>query len=144
MAQWVKRKKKSTCNAGDVRDSASIPGSGRSPGGGHGNPLQYSCLEDPMNGGAWRAMVHRVAESDGTEATEHARIYDTWVHSWTWHCLDYVLIPALYDCIILIIYSPHCTLCLNAIKVFISSEDCQGVSNWEFQRWQYSKRDLFS
>ena len=71
------KKKKSTCNAGDVRDPASIPGSGRSPGGGHGNPLQYSCLEDPMNGGAWRAMVHRVTESDGTEATEHARIYDT-------------------------------------------------------------------
>ena len=41
----------------DVRDAGSIPGSGRSPGGDHGNPLQYSCLENPMHRGAWRAMV---------------------------------------------------------------------------------------
>ena len=40
-----------------------IPGSGRSPGGGHGNPLHYSCLENPMDSGAWRATVHRVTES---------------------------------------------------------------------------------
>ena len=44
-------------------------GLGRSPGGGHGNPLQYSCLENPMDRGAWQATVHRVAESDMTEAT---------------------------------------------------------------------------
>ena len=45
-----------------------IPGSGRSPGGGHGNPLQYSCLENPMDRGAWRATVHGGAEqSDMTE-----------------------------------------------------------------------------
>ena len=50
-------------SAGDVRDASSIPGSERSPGGGHGNPLQYSCLENPMGRGAWRAIVHRVAES---------------------------------------------------------------------------------
>ena len=49
--------------AGDVRDAASIPGSGRSPGGGHSDPLQYSCLENPINGGAWQAMVHGVTES---------------------------------------------------------------------------------
>ena len=48
-------------NAGDRRDVGSIPGSGRSPGGGHGNPLQYSCLEKPMDRGPWR--VHRVAKS---------------------------------------------------------------------------------
>ena len=41
----------------------SIPGSGRSPGGEHGNPIQYSCLENPMNDGAWRATAHRVAKS---------------------------------------------------------------------------------
>ena len=56
-------------NAGDLRDMGSIPGVGRSPGGGHGNPLQYSFLENPMDRGAWRATVHRVAESDMTEAT---------------------------------------------------------------------------
>ena len=50
-------------NAGD---EGSIPGLGRSPGGGNVNPLQYSCLENPMDRGAWRATVHRVAESDTT------------------------------------------------------------------------------
>ena len=50
-------------NAGDLRDTVSIPGSGRSPGGGHGNPLQYSCLENPMDMGAWQATVHTVTKS---------------------------------------------------------------------------------
>ena len=50
-------------NAGDIRDVGSIPGSGRSLGGGHGNPLQCFCLENPMDRGAWWAAVHRVAES---------------------------------------------------------------------------------
>ena len=54
--------------AGDVRDTDLIPGSGRSPGGGHGNSLQYSCLENPMDRGVWQATVYRVAESDKTEA----------------------------------------------------------------------------
>ena len=51
-------------NAGDIRDVGLIPGSGKSPGGGHGNPIQNSTLENPKGRGAWRAMVHRVAESD--------------------------------------------------------------------------------
>ena len=50
-------------NEGDVRDANLIPGSGRSPGEGHGNPLQYSCLENPMTCRAWQAIVHRVAKS---------------------------------------------------------------------------------
>ena len=50
-------------NAGDIRDVSSIPGLGRSPGGGHGYPLQYSYLENPMDREAWRATVHRVAHS---------------------------------------------------------------------------------
>ena len=50
-------------SAEDVRDKGSIPGSGKSPGGGHGNPLQYFCLENPMDGGAWWAIVHGVTES---------------------------------------------------------------------------------
>ena len=48
-------------NAGGARDMGSIPGLGRSPIGGDGNPLQYSCLENPMNRGAWQATVHGVA-----------------------------------------------------------------------------------
>ena len=50
-------------NAGDVRDAGSIPGLGRSPGGGHGNPLQYTYLENPMDREAWQAAVHRVTQS---------------------------------------------------------------------------------
>ena len=45
-------------SVGDIRDAASVPGSGGSPGEGHGNPLQYSCLENPMDRGAWRTMVY--------------------------------------------------------------------------------------
>ena len=52
--------KGSACNAGDL---GLIPGSGRSPGEGNGNPLQYSCLENPMDGGGWQATVHGVTKS---------------------------------------------------------------------------------
>ena len=61
MAQTVKRL---SIDGGDL---GSIPGSGRSPGEGNGNPLQYSCLENPMDGGAWWATVHGRKESDMTE-----------------------------------------------------------------------------
>ena len=52
-----------SANAGDIRDVGLIPGWGRSPGAGHGNPLQYSCPENPMDGGAWQATVHQAAQS---------------------------------------------------------------------------------
>ena len=58
-------------NAGDIRDTGSIPGSRRSSGGGHGSPLQHSCLESPRDRGAWRATVHGAAELDTTEVAEH-------------------------------------------------------------------------
>ena len=62
--------KNSPANAGDIREKGSIPGWGRSPGGGHGNPLQNSCLENPMDRGAWQAAVHGVAKSQiGLDAT---------------------------------------------------------------------------
>ena len=72
--QVVPEGKNLPANAGDLRDASSIPGLGRSPGEGHGHPLQYSCLENPMDRGAWWATVHRgTKESDMTE------------HSWTLH-----------------------------------------------------------
>ena len=52
-----------SANTGDIKDVGSIPGSGRSPGGEHGKPLQYSCPENPMDRGAWQAIVHRVTKN---------------------------------------------------------------------------------
>ena len=74
-------------SAGEIRDAGSTPRLGRSPGGGHGNPLQYSCLENPMDKGAWRAVVHGVTRSQ-TRLSKHrgseASFYDgrtgTWVY----------------------------------------------------------------
>ena len=63
-----------TANAGDLRDAGSIPGSSGSPGGGHGNPLQYSCLGNPMDRGAWRATVCGVAQ---TQTLKHLRTLHT-------------------------------------------------------------------
>ena len=62
-SQEVLVEKNLPANAGDIRDVGLIPGSGRSPGGRHGNSLQYSCLENPMDKGAWLATVHKVAKS---------------------------------------------------------------------------------
>ena len=63
--------KNQPASAGDIKDEGSIPGPGRSPGGGNGTPLQYSCLENPMDKGAWMVTVHGISESDTTEATEY-------------------------------------------------------------------------
>ena len=62
--------KESACNAGDTEDTGSIPGSGRSPGEGNDNPLQYSCLENAMDRGAWWATVQSVAKSQTHLSTE--------------------------------------------------------------------------
>ena len=80
LPRWLSGKE-SSCNAGATGDRSSIPGSERSPGGGHGNPLQYSCLENLMDRGAWQATVQGVAktgyspwghkELDTIEMTEH-------------------------------------------------------------------------
>ena len=65
----------SACSAGVAGDVGSILGSGRSPGGGHGNPVQYSCLENSMNRGTWWTAVHGVAESD---TAKQVRISCVW------------------------------------------------------------------
>ena len=62
LPRWLSGKE-SASNAGDTGDAGSTSGSGRSPGGGKGNLLQYSCLENPMDRGAWWATVHRVTKS---------------------------------------------------------------------------------
>ena len=63
--------KSTPANEGDSRDTGLIFESGRSPGGGHGNPHQYSCPGNPMDRGAWLVAVHRITQLDTTEATEH-------------------------------------------------------------------------
>ena len=68
--------KESACNAGDP---SSIPRSGRSPGEGSGNPLQYSCLENPMNEEAWQATVHGVAKSR-TRLSDFTSLFNHWCH----------------------------------------------------------------
>ena len=70
LPQWLSGEE-STCQCQDVGDVGLIPGSGRSPGGGNGNPLQYSSLENPHGQRSLVATVHRIAESDMNEATEH-------------------------------------------------------------------------
>ena len=61
--------KNTPANAGDGQDAGLIPVSGKSSGGGRGNPFQYSCLENPMHRGAWRTTVRRVTELDTTKVT---------------------------------------------------------------------------
>ena len=68
---------KEPASAGDIRDSDLIPGSGRSPGGGHGNPPQYSCLENPIDRGAWWATVDRVAKSQTRLKRQHTGTHVT-------------------------------------------------------------------
>ena len=64
--------KETVCSVGDTGDMDLILGLGSSPGGGHSSPLQYSCLDNLMDRGAWRATVHRSQELDTNEATEHS------------------------------------------------------------------------
>ena len=72
-------------DAGDLRDVVSIPGLGRSPGGGHGNPLQYSCLKKPTDIGAWWATVHKVARS-------WTRLKCLSTHAFTGNYIQYLVI----------------------------------------------------
>ena len=100
-------------NTGDLRDEGSIPGSGRSPGGGNGNPLQYSCLENPMDRGAWWATVHGVTESQ-TRLSDLAQHHVTrWLNDDGdfWFLLCLTLGRALTQS--LRAPSPHMTQCLR-------------------------------
>ena len=66
--------KNQDASAGDARDTGLIPGSGRSPGEGNGNSFQYSCLENPMDRGAWWATVHQIARVGQDLATEYTHV----------------------------------------------------------------------
>ena len=84
--------KESTCNARAAGDMGLILGSGRSPAGGHSNPLQYSCLENPMDRRAWWATVQGRKESEATEATWHASpetFLVVTVVGWGWSAFDF-------------------------------------------------------
>ena len=70
LPQWLSDEE-SAGNAGAAGDAHLIPGSERSPGGGYGNPLHYSCLENSMDRGAWWATIHAITESDMTAVTKH-------------------------------------------------------------------------
>ena len=90
--------KKPPTNEGDARDVGSVPGSGRSPGGGHGNPLWYSCLENPMDKEAWQAIVHRVTQRWTQLKRQHTSmdVYIQLIHfavqqKWTQHCKATIL-----------------------------------------------------
>ena len=72
LPRWLSGKE-SACDAGDTGDLGSIPRSGRSPGEGNGNPLQYSCLENPTERGAWRATVHGVTKRWTRLSTQHIK-----------------------------------------------------------------------
>ena len=80
MPQWVKNL---PANSRDLRNVSSIPGSGRSPGGGHGNPLQYSCLENPMDRRAWWTAVHRVPKRQTRlkQLSKHVSIVNNFKHN---------------------------------------------------------------
>ena len=73
--------KKPPAKKGDIRDTSSIPGWGRFPGGGHGNPLQYSCLENPMDRGTWWTTVHGVTKSWTGLKWLSKHVYTGWYNS---------------------------------------------------------------
>ena len=75
-----KKKKAMPASTVDARDMGSIPGLGRSPGGEHDNRLQYSCLENPMDRGAWQAIIHGVTK-DGTQLSPHAHRYTLYTYA---------------------------------------------------------------
>ena len=106
-------------NVEDIRDAGSIPGSG-SPGGGHGNSLQYSCLENPMDRGAWWATVDRVAESETTKVAQHAhRNYAVFLFLF-WYCNCYYSQKIFEKFLTLIVFhTKNINVKLGLTQVFI-------------------------
>ena len=126
--------KNPSTNAGDVRDVDSIPGSERSPGGGHSNPFQYSCLENPMDRRAWWAIVYRVAKSQtplkqfSTAQHDTSESYhNSYVHTINLFFCLFVLLVFLID-----LYSLYldcnffcCCFLLTLLMVLFALTTCQ-------------------
>ena len=84
---WLTDGKESACNAGDTGDASSVSGLRKFSGGRHGSPLQYSCLENPMDRGAWWATVHGVAEDQTRLQWLYVYIHWLVTYMWKWVCL---------------------------------------------------------
>ena len=120
LPRWCSSKE-STCQCGDTEDTVSIPGSGRSPGAGNGNPLQNSCLENSMDRGAWQATVHGVTKE--LDTTEHTHT----------HCISHICICVLYYICISIctdIYQGN-TIKMDSIVAIIEKKKKKRPKKWE-------------
>ena len=145
----VSNSKESTCNTGDL---GSIPGSGRSPGEGHGNSILYSCLENPMDRGAWQATVHGVEKSQ-TRLSDFTSLYFILAALSFCHCTGFSLVSVSGDYSLLPCsgFSPrwllllwrtvivsHRLSCLAACRIFSD----QG-QNSRFLSWQANSYPLY-
>ena len=90
LTRWISGEE-STCNSGDTGDAGSIPGSGRSPRAGNGNPFQYSCLGNPTDRGAWWTTVQRIAKSRMQLGT-HTHEFKELLNSWSTHAQKSILL----------------------------------------------------
>ena len=123
---WWLSGKKSSCNAGDTGDRGLFLGSGRSPGEGHGNTLQYSCLENPMDRGAWNSTAHKIAKR-GTRLT--------WLSTLAWKHYNY---PKFTKSLILIMC--YLMLSSNLMVTHIRIGSIQGEN--KKKRGHKSKDDI--
>ena len=102
-------------NAGDLRDIGLIPGQGRSPGGGHGNPLQYCCMENPVDRGAWRAEIHGVTQSQtklkqfskGQHMIAFGIMYYHCLYTPLHNKIFYLLVTCSWDTICILVAIPY-------------------------------------
>ena len=105
--------KESTRQCGDTEDTVSIPGSGRSPGAGNGNPLQHSCLENSTDRGAWQATIHGVTKS-WTRLSTHT-------HTHTLH-VTHMCMCIIYESVYVLIYNKEIKIKMDSIVAIIAEK----------------------